>query len=980
MHSEKFSGFRDSGWYLQSAADICAYAFDIPLQAFDIRAGQTLYVDSCARVPSFKAMFPTQQSFESHVAAVTSSTDGISTFLQHKEMWREVLDFERCGLWATDASYSNPLLRVMREHWGWLWWETLWFYNLLCAPKAKPDDSGVKLLTMPGFPGHNYSIGLVVLNELEIALIATPLFLSPEYSNANERPPSRDSLVADFASAISNAATTLLYDQRLLVRLAQGRSSIAAPDAFMRLTLVGRAIETLATVDMPAGISLSALQDLTMLTILLTQSSRSQSWSLRSKKTAVRIPNPPTTSNHLLATFVEKSAHLNTEVNIAVQQDDSAASIASIVQFETPLDARTKIALSLLNDRINTCRHAYILESFLTIRSWLNENFGELVTNPRKAALDEGKVSHLSRRLCRWASKLFGADICMLSRYDYKSSKLELVGFDTRDIENRPLWTEMAAHSLVWPRENEKDRQLSMSYLCADLNTTQFVPARRPIDDPRSNFQSPAGAPDIRCGISVPISFLGRSWGVISIFGFRDYQFTEKILQGLQEFSELLSSYYYYQWLLSCCQRLDVSGLNEADSDEKQYEQACAFLCDVLLVESATISVSETPETKKFETRGWINRPDLAKEIHIASRPTLEESVIKTIKSDFTRAKQKWIWHSMSLSGLALESGGGRIDDLRASRYHTWCQSAILSSQGEVEAIVTLLSRSSKVDNAQWRNISQIASNEVALFNRAVRSRADWTADQRHAIAHEMKQAVRSLSQLADDISALVDVRNLRTRAEQIQFARMRAQVRSAKDHLTATMESLTSNTGEDIADIIVKNDPVLSAASKIETPSKKAIDFYQYFNEIARPLQRDSANRAHFNYIGQRNGPYILVDRQVLNHIFRNLCSNAVKYSGPRAEILVKALDDGDHVTISFRNEGFALTPEEVDSIFDKTFRGSAAQAEKIEGEGLGLYYAKGVADLHGLRLGYSQYPGTSEGRSTHEFRVIISKELIRR
>lgn len=100
--------------------------------------------------------------------------------------------------------------------------------------------------------------------------------------------------------------------------------------------------------------------------------------------------------------------------------------------------------------------------------------------------------------------------------------------------------------------------------------------------------------------------------------------------------------------------------------------------------------------------------------------------------------------------------------------------------------------------------------------------------------------------------------------------------------------------------------------------------------------------------------------ERRYAAIILHNLLDNARKYNRPGGRIEVSAVDAGDIIRLTVRNDGAPIPPEARARIFERFHRG--AQGENISGHGLGLNLARELARLHGgdLRLLRSDATGT--------------------
>lgn len=84
-------------------------------------------------------------------------------------------------------------------------------------------------------------------------------------------------------------------------------------------------------------------------------------------------------------------------------------------------------------------------------------------------------------------------------------------------------------------------------------------------------------------------------------------------------------------------------------------------------------------------------------------------------------------------------------------------------------------------------------------------------------------------------------------------------------------------------------------------------------------------------------------------------LLENAVKYAPSNSEINVSFREEHNNLYVSIVSEGPTCTRYELDNLFIKGFRGSAAERTKTPGNGVGLYLAKEICDAHGIKISVS-------------------------
>ena len=99
-------------------------------------------------------------------------------------------------------------------------------------------------------------------------------------------------------------------------------------------------------------------------------------------------------------------------------------------------------------------------------------------------------------------------------------------------------------------------------------------------------------------------------------------------------------------------------------------------------------------------------------------------------------------------------------------------------------------------------------------------------------------------------------------------------------------------------------------------------------------------------------------VDSDKLTKVMTNLVGNAVKYA--KSEIIIRLHTDADDKTaIDVIDDGNGVPPEERDKIFDRYYQIGKDSTAATLGTGLGLAYAKMLAEVHNGDLCYEDAPG---------------------
>ena len=89
-----------------------------------------------------------------------------------------------------------------------------------------------------------------------------------------------------------------------------------------------------------------------------------------------------------------------------------------------------------------------------------------------------------------------------------------------------------------------------------------------------------------------------------------------------------------------------------------------------------------------------------------------------------------------------------------------------------------------------------------------------------------------------------------------------------------------------------------------------------------------------------------ICANEELMKHVWINLLDNAIKFSPPTGEIVVRMEERGQALRVSITNFGAEIPPEQQERIFGKFYQTDASHASA--GNGLGLAIVKRVVELH--------------------------------
>lgn len=95
----------------------------------------------------------------------------------------------------------------------------------------------------------------------------------------------------------------------------------------------------------------------------------------------------------------------------------------------------------------------------------------------------------------------------------------------------------------------------------------------------------------------------------------------------------------------------------------------------------------------------------------------------------------------------------------------------------------------------------------------------------------------------------------------------------------------------------------------------------------------------------------FIHADYKKVLTIMNNLIHNALRYS-EQGVVTVDYYEESNHIIITVEDQGFGISAEDLDSLFERFYRVDSARNSKIGGSGLGLSITKQLVEEHGGKI----------------------------
>jgi two-component system phosphate regulon sensor histidine kinase PhoR len=105
---------------------------------------------------------------------------------------------------------------------------------------------------------------------------------------------------------------------------------------------------------------------------------------------------------------------------------------------------------------------------------------------------------------------------------------------------------------------------------------------------------------------------------------------------------------------------------------------------------------------------------------------------------------------------------------------------------------------------------------------------------------------------------------------------------------------------------------------------------------------------------------PRVRADPARVGQVLINLLHNAIKFTPPGGEVVLRAAPGAGHVTFTVADTGAGIAPLDLPRIFERFYKADRSRASG--GSGLGLAIAKHIVQAHGGRL-WAESPGEGAG-----------------
>ncbi len=153
--------------------------------------------------------------------------------------------------------------------------------------------------------------------------------------------------------------------------------------------------------------------------------------------------------------------------------------------------------------------------------------------------------------------------------------------------------------------------------------------------------------------------------------------------------------------------------------------------------------------------------------------------------------------------------------------------------------------------------------------------------------------------------------------------------------------------------------------------------DVVSSVDAIIQPMAK-AKNQSFYVEVTGIKHEYLVGDETRVNQILINLLSNAVKYTPEGGSIWFRMIGlkqrsaQYEHIRIEVEDNGYGMTPDYLETIFDAFTRAENSTTNKVQGTGLGMAITKSIVELMGGTIDVtSQVDRGSLFRVELEFRI---------
>lgn len=123
--------------------------------------------------------------------------------------------------------------------------------------------------------------------------------------------------------------------------------------------------------------------------------------------------------------------------------------------------------------------------------------------------------------------------------------------------------------------------------------------------------------------------------------------------------------------------------------------------------------------------------------------------------------------------------------------------------------------------------------------------------------------------------------------------------------------------------------------------------------NEVMKELTNKITEKKHtFHSTFEKDVPKINIDPNLIRQVYKNLFTNAIKYTPAKGTISVTVSKVKNDIVSKISDTGYGIPEKEKGRVFEKFYRGENIVTREKDGNGLGLYLVKQIVEVSGGKI----------------------------
>lgn len=203
--------------------------------------------------------------------------------------------------------------------------------------------------------------------------------------------------------------------------------------------------------------------------------------------------------------------------------------------------------------------------------------------------------------------------------------------------------------------------------------------------------------------------------------------------------------------------------------------------------------------------------------------------------------------------------------------------------------------------------------------------RQEFTAN----VSHELKTPLTAISGYSELIES-----GIATKEDTVRFS---AEIHKSSNRLLMLINDILRLSELDSSeDVLVK----------------ETVDLYELAEKCVDMMQVN-AEKHHVTLRLAGGFCFIQANREMIEEVMYNLCSNAIRYNVPDGSVVMTVGMEGNHAVLTVEDTGIGIPEEDQKRIFERFYRVDKSRSKSTGGTGLGLAIVKHAVAKHGAEIG---------------------------